>query len=119
MVVMMMPMMRTATQESVRFCTLPEQLSRYFVALCSSSRSLTSAYFMYACKTDSDSVTSPFPYLDPILFEVVWRLHPVEGLGGLNVSALKVVTVDLRILMELKIKLITVPVVCPPCLRTG
>ena len=27
---------------------LPEQLSRYFVALCSSSRSFMSAYFMYA-----------------------------------------------------------------------
>ena len=43
-----MEVRRTATQESVRFCTLPEQLSRYLVALCSSSRSFTSAYFMYA-----------------------------------------------------------------------
>ena len=33
-------MIRTATQESVRFCTLPEQLSRYLVALCSSSHTI-------------------------------------------------------------------------------
>ena len=31
-----------------KFWYLPEQLSRYFVALCSSSRSFMSAYFMYA-----------------------------------------------------------------------
>ena len=36
--------------KSKKTCTLPEQLSRYLVALCSSSRSLTSAYFMYAWK---------------------------------------------------------------------
>ena len=53
-----MEVRRTATQESVRFCTLPEQLSRYLVALCSSSRSFTSAYFMYAWKIKFNSALS-------------------------------------------------------------
>ena len=115
-----MEVRRTATQESVRFCTLPEQLSRYLVALCSSSRSFTSAYFMYAWKLAFNSALSgrvnfqgwlfhknshPCEFcktcLYAILFEVVRCLHTIEGFRSFNVSALKVVSIDLHILLQL------------------